>query len=104
LFNNYVTIGGSLKNRCETKGSDLLERFIIFGSGRREITPEEIEEHKSFIKSLQEKEVVEKKSIDELISLTKAITTKMEPLKELPKLPETQRHWTPRNWKNQKPK
>jgi len=81
------------------KEGDLLERYIIFGFGRREITPEEIEEYKAFIKSLREKEAAEKASIDKLISSIKVPPRDVfEPLKELPKVLE-KKHWTPNNWK-----
>lgn len=75
-------------------------RFIIFGSGRRELTPEEIEEYEAFIKSLREKEAAEKALIDKLNSSIKVSSRNIfKPIKELPKVSENPRHWTPRNWK-----
>lgn len=82
------------------KGSDYLERYLIIGFVRRELTLEEIEEYEAFIKSLREKEAAEKKLLDELISSIKVHPRDIfEPLKELPKVSENPRHWTPRNWK-----
>ena len=81
------------------KEGDLLERFII-GFGRvHQLTPEEIEVVEKYF---QEKKAAEKKLVDDLKLLTEKITKSQfpkEPLKELPKVLENPRHWTPRNWK-----
>jgi len=76
-------------------------KILIIGFGRRELTPEEIEESDAFIKYLREKEAAEKEVVDNLNLLANSIVKRMEPIKEfrLPKILENPRHWTPRNWK-----
>ena len=78
-----------------------MERYLIIGFGRRELTPEEIAERDAFIKYLREKEATEKEVVDNLNLLANSIVTRMEPIKEfrLPKILENPKHWTSRNWK-----